>query len=247
MALDTNKERAGERLEDLKREARDLREGRAPPKIAEHLNQPLEVHLEDYRRSLASGTNTAGYVALTARRVQTVLLDGCGCRQVNDIEECRVADFLARLRAGEVGVEGKSIGLKTSNHYATAVKGFTRWLLLNGRAWRDPLAKLKKLNAKVDVRHQRRDLSPAELTALLEAARTSTDNFRGLTGTDRHFLYLTACGTSFRAGELASLTPASFDLAAKPVRVRRRTARTVRKPSNPSGSLPRTSPGSGTT
>ncbi|HJT76922.1 MAG TPA: tyrosine-type recombinase/integrase, partial [Gemmataceae bacterium] len=38
----------------------------------------------------------------------------------------------------------------------------------------------------------------------------------GLTGTDRLVLYTLAANTGFRAGELASLTPASFDLQAKP-------------------------------
>jgi integrase len=40
-----------------------------------------------------------------------------------------------------------------------------------------------------------------------------------MTGADRYHLYLTACATGFRAGELASLTPASFDLGALPARV----------------------------
>jgi integrase len=40
-----------------------------------------------------------------------------------------------------------------------------------------------------------------------------------MTGADRFHLYLTACATGFRAGELASLTPASFDLGALPARV----------------------------
>ncbi len=51
-----------------------------------------------------------------------------------------------------------------------------------------------------------------ELTRLLEAARKSRKAIRKLTGRDRHFLYLTACATGFRASELASLTPESFDL-----------------------------------
>ena len=35
-------------------------------------------------------------------------------------------------------------------------------------------------------------------------------------GIDRYFLYLTACATGFRAGELASIVPAAFDLASDP-------------------------------
>ncbi len=41
-------------------------------------------------------------------------------------------------------------------------------------------------------------------------------SFRGLTGPDRFYLHPTACGTGFRAAELASLGPESFDLGAEP-------------------------------
>ena len=47
---------------------------------------------------------------------------------------------------------------------------------------------------------------------MLDAAWTSPQSFRGLSGLDRHFLYLTACATGFRASELASMTPESFQL-----------------------------------
>lgn len=51
---------------------------------------------------------------------------------------------------------------------------------------------------------------------MLEAARASEVITMGLTGEDRFHLYLTAAGTGFRASELASLTPESFDLDADP-------------------------------
>src|SRR5207247_8736538 len=71
---------------------------------------------------------------------------------------------------------------------------------------------------KLDPRHFRRALSPDELTSILQSALASPTVFRGLTGEDRHFLYLTAMTSGFRAGELARLTPQSFDLnAATPV------------------------------
>src|SRR5262249_37659386 len=46
-------------------------------------------------------------------------------------------------------------------------------------------------------------------------ARDSDRSFRGLSGADRHVLYLTACATGFRAEELACLWPESFDLGAE--------------------------------
>jgi len=66
----------------------------------------------------------------------------------------------------------------------------------------------------VDRRHDRRELEVEELRRVLDAARTSAQVFRGLTGPDRYHLYATACGTGFRASALASLTPESFELDA---------------------------------
>ena len=65
----------------------------------------------------------------------------------------------------------RGIGIQTSNHYLTAIKGFTRWLDLKGRIGKDPLKGLKRLNEKTDIRHERRALSVEELTNLPVALR----------------------------------------------------------------------------
>src|SRR5205814_1834815 len=70
--------------------------------------------------------------------------------------------------------------------------------------------------ANTDRRHDRRDLSVEELQKVLRAARQSAVTFDSLAGPDRAALYATACGTGFRASELASLLPDSFDLDADP-------------------------------
>jgi integrase len=56
-------------------------------------------------------------------------------------------------------------------------------------------------------------MAPEELGRLFDAARTSARTFRGLSGADRHALYLAAAATGFRVSELASMTPESFALA----------------------------------
>src|SRR5262249_24189211 len=66
-----------------------------------------------------------------------------------------------------------------------------------------------------DRRHDRRELEADELRRLLAAALASGGAFRGLAGRDRWALYLTACGTGFRARALAGLTPDDFDLSAE--------------------------------
>src|SRR5581483_3132517 len=111
-------------------------------------------------------------------------------------------------------VQGRSI--KTSNLYLDALKGFAAWLVQDRRAADIPLAHLSGGNVKLDRRHDRRALPLAELRALLDAAARSEVSFRGLSGPDRHVLYLTASATGFRAEELACLRPESLDLDPRP-------------------------------
>src|SRR5262249_5333122 len=131
-----------------------------------------------------------------------------GARLIGDIDANKVENWLAEER------REKDMGISTSNHYLTSAKGFTRWLTKTRPArWpSDPLACLFKLNAETDIRRQRRDLSVDEAMRLLQAARASDKDFRGLTGYDRYLLYAVAFQSGLRAGELASLSPTSFVL-----------------------------------
>jgi len=108
----------------------------------------------------------------------------------------------------------RGIGISTSNGYLTAMKGFARWLATTERTDRDRLVSLSRLNAKIDPRHERRALPAGDLRAILDATGRSAITFQGLAGRDRLMLYATAMVTGFRASELASLVPPSFDLAA---------------------------------
>src|SRR5262249_1284587 len=93
-------------------------------------------------------------------------------------------------------------------------------------------AHLQGGNAKMDRRHDRRELAEEELHSLLAVTRASERMFRGLTGVDRFTLYATACGTGFRASALASLTPESFDMSVKlptaPLPARRNKSRKLK-------------------
>jgi len=109
---------------------------------------------------------------------------------------------------------GRSI--KTSNLYLDALKAFVAWMVRGKRAADNPLAHLSGGNVKLDRRHDRQTLSEDQLSAILRAALASEKTFRGLDGPDRHFLYLAAMTTGFRAEEVASLTPESFALDETP-------------------------------
>jgi hypothetical protein len=90
----------------------------------------------------------------------------------------------------------------------------------------NPLDSLLLMNAQVDVRRARRELTADELRNLFTVTRASARAFRGLTGEDRYHLYLTAATTGFRASALASLTPADFNLAPDGARSRSRRGST---------------------
>src|SRR5262249_7108049 len=103
---------------------------------------------------------------------------------------------------------------ETVNHHVRALRSFGRWLVRSRRWGVNPFETLALLNPATDRPHDRRELEPDELRRLLAAALASGRTFRGLTGRDRWALYLTACGTGFRARALAGLTPGDFDLSA---------------------------------
>ena len=113
--------------------------------------------------------------------------------------------------------KAKGCSPETVNHYVRSVRGFFRWLVKAKRLGSNPLESLSLVNAAVDVRHARRELTAEELRRLFNAAGSSTNTYRGLTGEDRYFLYLVAAGTGFRAYALANLTPSDFDLDAETV------------------------------
>jgi integrase len=108
--------------------------------------------------------------------------------------------------------QGASV--ETTNQYLSQLKSFCRWLVKDRRMGDNPMVHLEAGNVQLDRRHDRRELTGDELRSLLAATRDSSRTFRGLTGWDRYHLYATACGTGFRAGALASLTPESFALDA---------------------------------
>jgi integrase len=104
-------------------------------------------------------------------------------------------------------------GPEMINHYIRAIRSFLNWMVNPARRLPgNPLEGLELVYADADRRRIRRELTTEELRQLLAAARASKWTFRGLDGEARFHLYATACGTGFRAGGLASLTPECFDL-----------------------------------
>ena len=136
-------------------------------------------------------------------------MNGCGFKIFDDLKAASVENWITAKR------DGPRFGFKTANYYTKALKAFVNWMVKEKRIPSNPLTHLVELNAKVDVRRQRRSLPHEDFVRLVEAARTG-QAFRGLSGPDRAMLYEVAAYTGLRKEELASLTRANFDLEAVP-------------------------------
>ncbi len=206
-ASGTDKTAALQLASALQQSGQWRREGLVDPKadgFADAEGRKLAEHIEDYRRDLVARGASEKHVRLTVQRVKTVLAKP---EHISGIKAAAVTEAVKALR--DEGFSESSCG-----HYLRAAKLFSRWLVREGRAREDALTVLRvKVIQKSDRKRQRRALSGDEFARLVNTAQGG-GIIEGMTGVDRAMLYRLAGGTGFRASELASLTPACFDLAA---------------------------------
>ena len=215
VALCDDAEGAEAMLAEMKQRAKRAARGDVDP-FEDHRKRPLSEHPEDFEAFLESKGNTASHVSLTVNRVSAAI-EGCGFKRLADLNAGKVANWLSDRRKPKKNHDGDvvlGLGIVSSNHHLVALKSFGNWLVRDRRSPENPFAHLSRMNARVDVRHERRALSPEELSELIRTTEKSTTTFRGLNGTTRAMLYSMATMTGLRASELASLTRASFDLTA---------------------------------
>jgi integrase len=122
-----------------------------------------------------------------------------------DLRIDRIDDYLHSLH--EDGYAPRAI-----NHYIQALISFCNWAVTDTRLAANPLKKLTNYNAAADIRHKRRALNVDEVSSLIESARHSRQTIQGYGPELRARLYELAFHTGLRRKEIASLTPASFDL-----------------------------------
>jgi integrase len=190
----------------LEREAAQGNEGLADPR-AESRKRPLADHLANFRAHLEAKNNAPRYVQQVVAHCQAAF-DGTEAKLFADLKDTTVETWLAEQRRA-------GLSPRTSDAYLTSVKSFARWLAKSLRV-ESPLADVKKLNDKADVRRKRRPLSADEAGLFLASVRMSDRDFRGLTGEDRHFLYAVAFQTGLRASELANAVCNFFSGLAAP-------------------------------
>lgn len=170
----------------------------------DHANVPLARHLDDWRAAMIARGASELHAEKCYKRVKAVLQVGklVFIRQLN---EAAVSMAVASI------VKRDGLAQSTGNFYLAHAKAFSRWLKRNKRAPDHALDALS-LPKVTKFMHLRRALSPAELGRLLSATLASKRMFRGLTGRDRHALYLVAMASGLRLGECLRLAPASFRL-----------------------------------
>ena len=203
---------AAQQLADhFETEAMKRRTGQSDPTAERYCRQarrPLAEHVDEYETALTARGLEARYVAENCGRLRRVL-ELCKTAGIRDLAPAVVQVALQTIR-------DDGAGLETLNTYLRSVKSFSRWLWLEKRTPDDALAALSKYNAETDRRHVRRELTPDEMVCLLAHVERDTNPCFNLPGPDRAIVYRLALGTGFRAGELRSLTPASFDLDVDP-------------------------------
>jgi integrase len=202
-------ERLAAKLSD---EARARREGLIDPQ-QENLERwrraPIEDHLSDFESELRRRRTTAKHVTTTMGRVRKII-KGCGISTLAQMTAEAVERFLGTR------LEEPGFGHRTHNHYAQAIEQFGSWLVRRQRVAVNPVTGLHRQNRETDVRRRRRALNEDEFRRLVRAARSSTETIQCYDGETRARIYMMSYMTGLRRGELASLTPASFNLDATP-------------------------------
>ena len=202
--LSPNKDASALMLADLLKRIENEKAG-VVDRFSDHRKTPLATHLDDWKRSLTASGRGDEYVTLKLTRVRDAF-DGCGWQHLGDMTADRLETFLLDLRVKQ------KRSVQTSNDWLQAVRQFCRWMIANERLDRDPFARLKPGNAKLDPCRRRGEFTVEEIGKLLAVSANSATAFRGLAGPDRRMLYRVALGTGFRAAELAALRPDYFDL-----------------------------------
>ncbi len=188
----------------LEREAAQRKTGLIDRHV-EYRQRLLSGHLGDWEEALKAKGNTEKHASEQARRARHVF-DGCKFKFWPDIAATKVQVFVADMRKDTEDTDG--ISARTGNCYLQACKQFGNWMVKNDRAPINPLTYLQRY--KADPKVKRRALTIEECRQLLKATEKAGLNY-GMTGRQRAMMYRVAVGTGFRAAEIRSLTPKSFD------------------------------------
>ena len=177
-------------------------------RYAAEARRPIAEHLADFHRAIKARDNSGQHCHETKTQAEWIV----GQREahfVSDLTPLSVQVALKQLR-------DKGRSLSTCNHYLRAIKSFSRWLTSRKTDSR----RLANDSRIVQCNDRPAPCPPGniaeELTRLIATTEGRTLAEHKMPGPDRAMAYRLALGTGFRAKELRSMTPASFDLDADP-------------------------------
>jgi len=222
-------------LHELEKRADKVRSGirsATEDAVVDHQVAPLAEHIAAFLEHQVAQGITGGRIRDTRSRLRRVA-DECGFRRMADLRAAVLEKWL-------VARQSEGMGAVTRNAYRESWVTFGNWCVHNGRLLANPFAAVAKADEKADRRRQRRALTEAELTRLLDVARrrplldrmTVTKGPRkgevygrlrpevqrrlDALGWERALIYKTLVLTGLRKSELASLTVGQLDLDADP-------------------------------
>jgi integrase len=177
--------------------------------------KPLSEHVSDWVKVLEARKAGDKHVKQMEKCMEAIIA-AANINRINQLSADVIQRAIASLASEVQGSVTINRGLATLNRYIVAVKAFTAWMASDSvrRMRSDTLKSLQKYRANTDRKIIRRALTTEEVSRLIKAT-VSGVTIRGMSGTDRAMLYRVALGTGFRASELASLTPESFNLDPK--------------------------------
>jgi len=168
----------------------------------------IAEHLADYEAKLVAAQRSDRHITTTVSYIRSIA-DELTLRTAAGITADGVVRYAKQLKD-----EGRSA--RTIQAYLTAIKGFTRWLTINEKLPRDPLASVQRPNPQSDRRRHRRMLLPEEWTWLRSVTLTENEQRFDMLASGRVVLYALAIQTGLRSSELRSLTRRSLFLDQRP-------------------------------
>lgn len=167
-------------------------------------------HVKDFEAYLKI-ERSEHHAKQTADRVRRIV-NAAGFRTWQDINESTVKEIVSGFKIICNKTETKkTISQQNQKHYLRIMKQFCRWAEDKAKIIiRSPLAGMT-VGKAVEKARERRVLSEADLTKLLEAVKGFQKRYF-LTGYERYLVYRLAVETGLRAKEIRALKVCSFNL-----------------------------------
>ena len=150
--------------------------------------------LKDYEAKL-SINNCDQYVRGAVSIVRKII-KACRWRTALSIKEADANHYAVKLR--------EKCTARTVHSHLSSIKGFTRWLVQQGKLPTDPLVNVKKPSPRREMR--RRMLLPDEWRELRKTTLAEGKERCAATAMERILLYCTAIQTGYRHNELRSIS-----------------------------------------